>query len=151
MMGSRGMESVWIERITAKISHNIVSGFKTGSHDYAIHVIVASTYSPNASGNITSDNSITFSRGGAGIGIWQQCTAKEATCNRNTYYGNSFFSDSTPGSQGIVFENDAGTSIGEILGVNTYQAPATAVDFGSGVSFRQVPPQRTVRPGSVSK
>jgi len=135
----------------SEISHNVISGFKTGSHDYAIHVIVANTASPNASGNIVSGNSIIFSRGGTGIGVWQQCNAKAATCNRNKYYGNSFFSDGTPGSEGIVFENDAGTSSGEILGVNTYQAPATAVDFGSGVSFRRVPRQLTVPPGSVSK
>jgi hypothetical protein len=140
-------EGISIDRAAhSEISHNIVRGFKTGSRDYAIHLVVANTASPNASGNIVSGNSITFSTGGTGIGIWQQCNAKGATCNSNTYYGNSFFSDSTPGSEGIVFENDAGTSMGEVLGTNTYQSPANAVNFGSGVSFSQVPPHLPVQP-----
>ena len=131
-----GGDGISVDRSSGgQITNNSVIGFATGSNDYGIHVVVASTTVPAAINNEVSGNLIAFPTGGTGIGIWQQCNAVGANCSNNKYSGNSLFSDGTSGSRGIDFENDTGTSANEVLGSNQFNNPATPVVRGSGVTF----------------
>jgi hypothetical protein len=118
---------------TSTFKDNVINGFSTASGASGFHLNVSSTTGPSANNVTISGNTIVFPSGGTGHGIWHQCNATGASCQNNRIIGNHIKSDGTSGSQGIVLENDTGTTANVLIGPNDIIGPATGVTIGPGV------------------
>jgi hypothetical protein len=129
--GNISLSNSQAQRIT--ITSNVVYNFRPIANA-GIYVGTAIT-SGQMNDNLVTSNLIHLPSGVATIGIWQQCLATEATCDRNTYDHNTIVSDGTPGTIGIKFENDRGTSADETLGSNSFRTPHDSVITQGLVTF----------------
>ncbi len=127
--GHISLSNVEAQRVT--ISSNVIYNFHAAA---GIYVGTAVT-SGEMSDNLITSNLIHLPPGTATAGIWQQCLARGATCSHNSYYYNVVVSDGTPGSVGIKFENDNGTSSDETLGPNTFHTPAESIEYRGTITF----------------
>jgi hypothetical protein len=127
--GPIALSNVDAERVT--ISSNVIYNF----HGAAGIYIGTAVRSGKMSDDLITSNLIHLPPGVASAGIWQQCLAPNAVCDRDSYYYNTIVSDGTPGSVGIKFENDYGTSADETLGPNTFRTPAKSTESLGTITF----------------
>ena len=129
---------------SSTLNGNVCDSFSKSSKKSCFWIGTAAA-SGAASNNTVVGNTCIFPSGGAGSCIWQQADATGALVENNLYADNTVFSDGTPGSVGIKFENDTGTSSGQTLGTNTMKSPARPYSFGLGVTFSKIVEQGTKR------
>jgi len=126
--GNISLSNTQAQRVT--ISSNVIYNFNRTANA-GIYMGTAVT-SGEMADNVVVSNLIHLPPGVATIGIWQQCLAHNSVCSNNSFYYNTIVSDGTPGSVGIKFENDYGTSSNETVGPNTFRTPyETVVEVGA--------------------
>lgn len=128
--GNISLSNAQAQRIT--ISSNVIYNFRPAIAAIYMGTAVASG---QMNDNLVTSNLIHLPSGVSTVGIWEQCMASGASCCRNSYYYNTIVSDGTPGSVGIKFENDSGTSSNETLGPNTFHTPNVSVVTKGSVTF----------------
>lgn len=127
---------IWLNSSSENIvvSSNVISSFVS-----LAGIALGQSTSGSLSDNTIIGNNITLPAGTSGVfGIWQQCNATGAVCSNNLYANNTIISDGSTGTVGIKFENDTGTSAGEVLGSNVIKSPVSAYSFGAGVTFAKI-------------
>jgi hypothetical protein len=129
--GNISLSNIQARRVI--ITSNVIFNFHPNANA-AIYMGTAVT-SGEMTDNVVVSNLIHLPPGVATIGIWQQCLAYNSVCSNNSYYYNTIVSDGTPGTVGIKFENDNGTSSNESLGPNTFRTPYQSVVEKGTINF----------------
>jgi hypothetical protein len=115
---------------------NTVVGFgPNGFANFGMGTIVEVLNSFNSLNVSYTGNTIIFTSGGVGTGIFIQSNSSGHGINGTTVVGNTIVSDGTAGSKGIWLNFPAGSELqNTTLGPNTISSPATGILIDAGVT-----------------